>query len=135
MPQLDRIIIFSQIFWLFFVFSIFYIVLIHYFLPKFIKALKLRKQIVNVNASEVVSKTRFTLKKQKAMKKVLIKNLGVISDLLINYFNKLVINKNNYDTLVIDQKICKVVLNTAKFCDSKLLEAIPMYPKLLNYKE
>nr|YP_011003676.1 ATP synthase F0 subunit 8 [Gracilaria eucheumatoides]WPS66078.1 ATP synthase F0 subunit 8 [Gracilaria eucheumatoides] len=135
MPQLDRIIVFSQIFWLFFVFSIFYITLIHYFLPVFLKSLKLRKQVININTLEVTKKMENILKKQNLFKKILLKDLEITSDLLINYFGKLVTSKKSFDMLIIDQKICRVVLNIAKFCDSKLLDSIFLYPKLLNYKE
>nr|YP_009365183.1 ATP synthase F0 subunit 8 [Gracilaria changii]ARJ60465.1 ATP synthase F0 subunit 8 [Gracilaria changii]ART65134.1 ATP synthase F0 subunit 8 [Gracilaria changii] len=134
MPQLDRIIVFSQIFWLFLVFSIFYAVLTHYFLPKFLKALKIRKQVVDLNTQEVFNKTEKIAIKQNLLRKVLIKNLEVTSGLLTHYFSQLIKDKKNIDTLLVDQKISFVILNTVKFCNFKLLNSIFVYPRLLKFK-
>nr|YP_011017033.1 ATP synthase subunit 8 [Gracilaria hainanensis]WQB61711.1 ATP synthase subunit 8 [Gracilaria hainanensis] len=135
MPQLDRIIILSQIFWLVLIFSVFYITLIHYFLPKFLTSLKIRKQIIDLNTKEVLEKTERTLNKQNLLKKILVKHLEVTSNLLVQYFSQLVKNKKRVDTLMIDQKISFVILNTVKFCDLKLLNSILVYPKSLKFKD
>nr|YP_009490436.1 ATP synthase F0 subunit 8 [Gracilaria textorii]AWH62617.1 ATP synthase F0 subunit 8 [Gracilaria textorii] len=134
MPQLDRIIVFSQIFWLVLIFSIFYAILIHYFLPKFIKSLKIRKQVIDLNTKEILKKAEGTLDKQNMLTKVLVKNLEITSDFLVSYFGQLVKNKKVVDTLVIDQKIGLVILNTIKFCDFKLLNSVFVYPKSLKFK-
>nr|YP_010199554.1 ATP synthase F0 subunit 8 [Crassiphycus birdiae]UAD89412.1 ATP synthase F0 subunit 8 [Crassiphycus birdiae] len=134
MPQLDRIIVFSQIFWLFLIFSIFYAVLTHYFLPKFLKSLKIRKQVIDSNTKEVLAKTEKTLIKQSSLKKILIRDLEMTSNLLTRYFGQLIKDKKKIDTLVIDQKIGFVILNTVKFCDLKLLNSIFVYPKSLKFK-
>nr|YP_010199879.1 ATP synthase F0 subunit 8 [Crassiphycus usneoides]UAD89887.1 ATP synthase F0 subunit 8 [Crassiphycus usneoides] len=134
MPQLDRIIVFSQIFWLFLIFSIFYAVLTHYFLPKFLKSFKIRKQVIDSNTKEVLAKTEKTLIKQSSFKKILIKDLEKTSNLLTRYFGQLIKDKKKIDTLMIDQKIGFVILNTVKFCDLKLLNSIFVYPKSLKFK-
>nr|YP_009511884.1 ATP synthase F0 subunit 8 [Hydropuntia rangiferina]AXI97761.1 ATP synthase F0 subunit 8 [Hydropuntia rangiferina]UAD89787.1 ATP synthase F0 subunit 8 [Hydropuntia rangiferina] len=134
MPQLDRIIVFSQIFWLFLIFSLFYIVLVHYFLPKFLKSLKLRKQIIDNNTQETLNKTNYILSKQILLKKVLLKNLGIVLNLLAMQSTQLIEEKKSFDTLVLDQKISIVILNTIKFCDSKVLNSIFIYSKLFNFK-
>nr|UAD89637.1 ATP synthase F0 subunit 8 [Gracilaria edulis] len=134
MPQLDRIIIFSQIFWLFLIFSLLYIVLVHYFLPKFLKSLKLRKQIIYINTQEALNKTDRILNKQILFKKVLLKNLSIVVNLLTMQSIKLIENKKGFDTLILDQKISFVILNTIKFCDLKVLNSIFIYPKLFNFK-
>nr|YP_010199679.1 ATP synthase F0 subunit 8 [Crassiphycus crassissimus]UAD89587.1 ATP synthase F0 subunit 8 [Crassiphycus crassissimus] len=134
MPQLDRIIVFSQIFWLFVIFSIFYAVLTHYFLPKFLKSLKIRKQVIDSNTKEVLAKTEKTLIKQSSLKKILIKDLEITSNLLTRYFGQLIKDKKKIDTLLIDQKIGFVILNTVKFCDLKLLNSIFVYPKSLKFR-
>nr|YP_009511859.1 ATP synthase F0 subunit 8 [Gracilaria gracilis]AXI97736.1 ATP synthase F0 subunit 8 [Gracilaria gracilis] len=134
MPQLDRIIVFSQIFWLFFIFSIFYAILTHYFLPYFLKSLKVRKQVIDLNTKEVLKRTERTLSKQNLLKKILVKNLEVTSSLLIHYFGQLIKDKKRIDTLSIDQKIGFVILNTIKFCNLKLLNSISVYPKSLKFK-
>nr|YP_010199754.1 ATP synthase F0 subunit 8 [Gracilaria isabellana]UAD89712.1 ATP synthase F0 subunit 8 [Gracilaria isabellana] len=135
MPQLDRIIIFSQIFWLVLVFSIFYVVLTHYFLPKFLKSLKIRKQVIGLNTKEILQKTEGTLSRQNLLIKILVKNLETASDLLVSYFGQLVKAKKGVDTLMIDQKIGFVILNTIKFCDFKLLNSIFVYPKSVKFKD
>nr|YP_009138172.1 ATP synthase F0 subunit 8 [Gracilaria vermiculophylla]AHZ58199.1 ATP synthase F0 subunit 8 [Gracilaria vermiculophylla]AHZ58224.1 ATP synthase F0 subunit 8 [Gracilaria vermiculophylla]AXI97811.1 ATP synthase F0 subunit 8 [Gracilaria vermiculophylla]WDZ68093.1 ATP synthase F0 subunit 8 [Gracilaria vermiculophylla] len=134
MPQLDRIIVFSQIFWLFLIFSIFYAVLTHYFLPKFLKSLKLRKQTIKSNTQEIVAKTEKTLDKQNLLRKILLKNLETTSNLLTHYFTQLVTDKKEINTLFIDQKISFMILNTIKFCDLKLLNSILIYPKSVKFK-
>lgn len=134
MPQLDRIIVFSQIFWLFLIFSLFYIVLVHYFLPKFLKSLKLRKQIIDNNTKETLDKANHTLSKQILLKKVLLKNLGIVVNILAMQSTQLTAEKKSFDTSILDQKISIVILNTIKFCDSKVLNSIFIYSKLFNFK-
>nr|YP_010199529.1 ATP synthase F0 subunit 8 [Gracilaria baiana]UAD89387.1 ATP synthase F0 subunit 8 [Gracilaria baiana] len=134
MPQLDRIIVFSQIFWLVLIFSLFYAILTHYFLPKFLKSLKIRKQVIDLNTNEILKKTERTLNKQNLLVKILVKNLEITSNLLVSYFGQLVKGKKSVDTLIIDQKIGFVILNTVKFCDFKLLSSIFVYPKSLKFK-
>nr|YP_009511834.1 ATP synthase F0 subunit 8 [Gracilaria ferox]AXI97711.1 ATP synthase F0 subunit 8 [Gracilaria ferox]UAD89662.1 ATP synthase F0 subunit 8 [Gracilaria ferox] len=135
MPQLDRIIVLSQIFWLVLIFSIFYAILTHYFLPKFLKSLKIRKQVIDINTKEILKKTERTLNKQGLLIKILVKNLEITSDLLVSYFGQLIKDKKGVDTLIIDQKISFVILNTIKFCDFKLLNSIFVYPKSLKFKD
>nr|YP_009490411.1 ATP synthase F0 subunit 8 [Gracilaria tenuistipitata]ARU07642.1 ATP synthase subunit 8 [Gracilaria tenuistipitata]AWH62568.1 ATP synthase F0 subunit 8 [Gracilaria tenuistipitata]AWH62593.1 ATP synthase F0 subunit 8 [Gracilaria tenuistipitata var. liui]AXI97786.1 ATP synthase F0 subunit 8 [Gracilaria tenuistipitata] len=134
MPQLDRIIVFSQIFWLFLIFSLFYVVLTHYFLPMFLKSLKIRKQIIDINTQEVLEKTKQTLSKKNLLRKTLIQNLEITSNLLTDHFTQLIIDKKKIDTLSIDQKISFAILNITKFCDLKLLNSILVYPKSLKFK-
>nr|YP_010199629.1 ATP synthase F0 subunit 8 [Gracilaria cervicornis]UAD89487.1 ATP synthase F0 subunit 8 [Gracilaria cervicornis] len=135
MPQLDRIIVLSQIFWLVLIFSIFYAILTHYFLPKFLKSLKIRKQVIDINTKEILKKTEKTLNKQGSLIKILVKNLEITSNLLVSYFGQLIKDKKGVDTLIIDQKISFVILNTIKFCDFKLLNSIFVYPKSLKFKD
>ena len=52
MPQLDRIIIFTQIFWLFLVFTSLYIILIYFFFPTFLRSLKARNLVIEFNNNE-----------------------------------------------------------------------------------
>nr|ATG87361.1 ATP synthase F0 subunit 8 [Gracilaria chouae] len=134
MPQLDRIIVFSQIFWLFIIFTAFYTVLTHFFLPKFIKSLKIRRQIIDANSTEILLMAKNTLLKQNLLKKFLLKDLELIKNLLIQYFNNLVKEKSYANTTLVDEKISSVILNTIKFCDFKLLNSIFVYPKSVKFK-
>nr|AEX37494.1 ATP synthase F0 subunit 8 [Gracilariopsis lemaneiformis] len=132
MPQLDRIIVFSQIFWLFIIFTAFYTVLTHFFLPKFIKSLKIRRQIIDANSTEILLMAKNTLLKQNLLKKFLLKDLELIKNLLIQYFNNLVKEKSYANTTLVDEKISSVILNTLMYCDLQLLNAIVVYPKVLK---
>nr|YP_008994199.1 ATP synthase F0 subunit 8 [Gracilariopsis chorda]AGO19251.1 ATP synthase F0 subunit 8 [Gracilariopsis chorda] len=132
MPQLDRIIVFSQIFWLFIIFTAFYTVLTHFFLPKFIKSFKIRRQIIDANSTEILLMAKNTLLKQNLLKKFLLKDLELIKNLLIQYFNNLVKEKSYANTTLVDEKISSVILNTLMYCDLQLLNAIVVYPKVLK---
>nr|YP_010199905.1 ATP synthase F0 subunit 8 [Gracilariopsis tenuifrons]AXF36241.1 ATP synthase F0 subunit 8 [Gracilariopsis tenuifrons]UAD89965.1 ATP synthase F0 subunit 8 [Gracilariopsis tenuifrons] len=134
MPQLDRIIVFSQIFWLFIIFTLFYTILTHFFLPKFIKSLKIRKQIIDTNSIEIASIAENTLQKQNLLKKILLKDLESVKTLLTQHFSNLVKEKSYANTSLIDEKISFVILNTLIYCDLQLLNAITVYPKVLKYK-
>lgn len=46
MPQFDKITFFNQIFWLLFFFSGFYLLLLHYFLPKLSSIIKVRQKML-----------------------------------------------------------------------------------------
>lgn len=46
MPQFDKITFFNQLFWLLFFFSGFYLLLLHYFLPKLSSVLKARQKML-----------------------------------------------------------------------------------------
>lgn len=128
MPQLDRIIIFTQIFWLFIVFTIVYTILIHYFLPKFLKSLKSRKEIVLVNSLEVESLSKKIIQKQKLLTELLHKNLILVKNILTSNFNSLETDKK-LNLLEVDKKIGTSISNSTHYCDIQILNAIFFYPK------
>lgn len=126
MPQLDYIIIFPQIFWLFISFTFLYIILTHFFLPKFLKFLKARKLIINENSSET-----FTAINKFNEKQILLKNLILTENTILNDFIFLNV-KSQLDTHLIDEKIAIALINITLYCDIQLLNLIFFYPKLLN---
>lgn len=131
MPQLDRIIVFSQIFWLFVIFVLTYIVLTHFFLPKFIKSLKSRKQIIEVNDIELSELTSRILNKQLLLKQLLLKNLAMVNTSLNHEFSTSnILSKQNVHK--IDAKIGTATHNISLYCDDRLFNCIFFYPKLLN---
>nr|YP_010921937.1 ATP synthase F0 subunit 8 [Grateloupia turuturu]WIM51243.1 ATP synthase F0 subunit 8 [Grateloupia turuturu] len=134
MPQLDRIIVFSQIFWLFIIFTAFYTILTHFFLPKFLTALKSRKQIIEVNASEVTKITEKSILKQNLIQKVLVEDLALIKNILVNNLNAILSTKQNLNISIIDEKIALIIFNTVKYCDAQLLNFISLRPKSLNLR-
>nr|WOL37353.1 ATP synthase F0 subunit 8 [Grateloupia asiatica] len=134
MPQLDRIIVFSQIFWLFIIFTTFYTVLTHFFLPKFLKALKSRKQIIEINALEIAKIIEKSSSQQNLIQKVLIRNLGLTKNILVNNLNAALLTKRNSNISMVDEKIGLIIFNMVKYCDAQLLSFISLRPKSLNLK-
>nr|YP_010881022.1 ATP synthase F0 subunit 8 [Grateloupia cornea]WIA66140.1 ATP synthase F0 subunit 8 [Grateloupia cornea] len=134
MPQLDRIIVFSQIFWLFIIFTTFYTILTHFFLPKFLKALKSRKQIIEINALEVAKIIEKSSSQQNLIRKILIKNLALTKNILVGNLNATLLVKQNSNISMIDEKIGLIILNMVKYCDAQLLGFISLRPKSLNLK-
>lgn len=134
MPQLDRIIVFSQIFWLFFIFSSLYVILTHHFLPKFLESLKSRKQIVNENIAESLIITNSLTEKQILLKQILLKNLFLVESSMQSKFIPLSFTKDRIGSQLIDSKIGFTSLNFSLYCDNQLLNSIYLFPKSLNLK-
>nr|WCH57721.1 ATP synthase F0 subunit 8 [Hypnea musciformis] len=134
MPQLDRIIIFSQIFWLFIIFSALYIILTHFFLPLFLKSIKLRKQIVEANGLEILHLNKKVNAKQILIKQKLLDNLLIIENFTVeNYkFQKYFANKQQI--ILSNEKVSVATINYLLYCDSLILKNIFLYPKFLNSK-
>lgn len=133
MPQLDRVIVFSQIFWLFFIFTFLYAILTHFFLPKFLKSLKSRKQIIEANNFEFLSVTTNIAKKQDLLKNILLKNLILVENSIARDFIFRT-NTSKLNTQEIDEKIITAALNASLYCNFQLLNSISFYPKFLNLK-
>lgn len=129
MPQLDRVIIFSQIFWLFLVFFALYIVLTHFFLPMFLKSLKLRKQVIELNSLEVTNLNEKALLKQVLIKQNLLSKLLRIEDFLFESYEFQKYFKSNQQIVLIDEKISIATINYLLYCDSIILNNISFYPK------
>jgi hypothetical protein len=54
MPQLDTYMYFSQVFWLFVIFTVFYILVLNNILPNIARALKLRRKQINAGDGSVI---------------------------------------------------------------------------------
>nr|WCH57649.1 ATP synthase F0 subunit 8 [Hypnea wynnei] len=134
MPQLDRVIIFSQIFWLFIIFSALYIVLTHFFLPLFLKSLKLRRQIIESNNSEVLHLNERAAAKQILIKQKLLSKLLIIEEFLLESYKFQKYFKNEQQIISIDEKISIATINYLLYCDSLILNNILFYPRFLNSK-
>nr|AHX02489.1 ATP synthase F0 subunit 8 [Riquetophycus sp. HSY-2014a] len=134
MPQLDRIIIFSQIFWLFIIFTSLYAILTHFFLPKFLKSLKARKQIIEVNDKEIIILNNKFNEQQILVEQTIIKNLNLIEDFIKNELEFSKTNKLKSSIQLIDERIADISLNSLLYCDTQLLNSISLFPKSLNLK-
>lgn len=134
MPQLDKIIIFSQIFWLFFIFTIFYIILTHFFLPLFIKSLKSRKRILESNILESAKVINQFNTNQINLQKIFLLNFNSIKILLDKDFFLKTKEKEDFFLKEIDEKIGLVLFDSILYCDNKILESIIFNYKSLNLK-
>lgn len=132
MPQLDRVIIFTQIFWLFVIFLGSYIVLTHFFFPLFLKALKSRNLIIQANFAEAEEIQKRFLQNQLVLNQVLSEGLSTIKFFYSkNFLLNTGVNKPT-DTTTIDSKLVSVILNTMLYCNSTVLNLIPLNVKSYN---
>nr|QNM39516.1 ATP synthase F0 subunit 8 [Gelidiella fanii] len=127
MPQLDRIIIFSQIFWLFIVFILFYTIITHFFLPKFLKVLRARKLIAKVNSEKATFIANKSSKNKIKLLGVITKNLTTVKKIL-NSTSNFNITKTNK----IDELVGKTIKNSILFCNFQILDSINIYSKLIQ---
>ncbi len=129
MPQLDFIIAFPQIFWLVVIFFSLYTILVHFFLPTFIKLLKSRKQIVLENSQLLISLQKNFDLKQKNLNKLMEKNFLIIKEMLekeiFNFFS----GSFSINLVEVDKKIAKTLYCNLLYYDSNILEAISIKPK------
>nr|WOA02300.1 ATP synthase F0 subunit 8 [Gloiopeltis furcata] len=132
MPQLDRIIVFTQIFWLFFIFTSLYITLTHFFLPVFLKAMKSRKKIVDENSKKVLGIDNNLVLKQTLLKQTLLKTLASMGDVSAKHLIPVSSRNSRVDTELVSRKIGQASLDTTLYCSNNLLNFISLYPKLLN---
>nr|YP_009589044.1 ATP synthase F0 subunit 8 [Corallina ferreyrae]QBL75560.1 ATP synthase F0 subunit 8 [Corallina ferreyrae] len=134
MPQLDFTIAFPQIFWLLFSFFLLYSILVHIFLPVFVKSLKARKKIVVVNNESFNHLQKRLHLKQTSLINLLNQNIIKI---------RIIFEKNilptfatdaafNFD--LINQKLAKVLYYNTLYCDLNVLDSIPLKPKFLNLR-
>lgn len=128
MPQLDFIIIFPQIFWLIITFFSLYIVLVHFFLPIFIKILKSRKQIIIENNILLLNLQEILKTKQKTLTKKLEINFLEIKKMLDIQINPLFKGSLFNDLNLLDKKISKVIYYLLLHHDLSILESIPIKP-------
>lgn len=125
MPQLDRVIIFGQIFWLFFTFLIAYIIYTHFILSSLLKiflvrwwklrkdltqiALKLRLTIFLINSNIQTLRTIYSTVKNVLIslkKNLILKNLNK-PKLVLNDLNSLVIRISLETSLYSSKSITK----------------------------
>jgi Plant ATP synthase F0 len=129
MPQLDRIIVFTQIFWLFLVFTSLYIILIYFFFPTFLRSLKARNLVIEFNNNEnnsvkidfLLTQTiiNTTLNEQvQFMKAVLLKDFAL--------FNSI----NSFDLRSIDASLLDSIFYTTMYNNEVILRNIYLNSKI-----
>lgn len=129
MPQLDRIIVFTQIFWLFLVFTVLYIVLIYFFFPNFLRSLKARNLVIESNNIESnIIKTNF-LATQDFINYTSQEQLRSIKVTLLNDFI-LFKNINPFDLHLLDISLLNSIFYTTLYTNETVLFNIPLNSKI-----
>ena len=129
MPQLDFIIAFPQIFWLVIVFFSLYTILAHFFLPRFIKLLKARKQIVLENSLTLETLQKNFTSKQMNLNKIMENNLLKVKEMLEKEISNFFVNVLSVELKEVDKKIAKALYCNLLYYDSTILEAVSVKPK------
>jgi len=132
MPQLDFVIAFPQIFWLIVIFFMFYTIVVHFFLPNFIKILKSRKQIVLENSKTLVELENRFNSKQLLLSGTLETNFIKIRILLEKDISQFFSTKNLFDLTLVDTKIAMALYYNILYYDTNVLESILLKPNFLN---
>ena len=128
MPQLDFSITSSQIFWLIITFFSLYTILTHFFLPSFIKILKIRKQVLKENANlQVKLKSQFE-DKQKIFVSIIEKNLTKIKFLVEKEICMTFKNYFFVDLNILDEKISNALYSNLVFYDINILKSMYIKP-------
>lgn len=136
MPQLDNLIILSQIFWLILIFFTFYFFTTYYFLPLVLKSIKSRKYFLEQNTSYNFILTQQIYQKRKNLMGILFKDFLNIKYLI---FNKILNTKLNFKHKFLKQKYTKLInflltasIKSVSYCNLSLLNSFKFYPSLLN---
>lgn len=132
MPQLDRVIVFTQIFWLFIIFSSSYIILTHFFLPLFLKSLKSRDLIIQANFLESKIIQEEFLRNQVSLNQVLSDGLVTVKYFYSKEFLLANLSNISVDTSSIDNNLVSVILNIMLYCDEKVLNSILLNSKVYS---
>nr|YP_009002127.1 ATP synthase F0 subunit 8 [Sporolithon durum]AGU16692.1 ATP synthase F0 subunit 8 [Sporolithon durum] len=132
MPQLDRIIVFSQIFWLFITFVTIYTLLSHFFLPLFIKSLKSRKLIILANQQNLEYLEHSFLSKQKQLTSSINKNLSFVRIHLLSIISNLLLNNTNISFPILNKKLLSFVYHSMLYQDKLIATKVLIQPKLFN---
>lgn len=129
MPQLDRIIVFTQIFWLFLVFTALYVILIYFFFPSFLRSLRARTLVIESNNMENNTiKTDF-LSTQDFLNQTAHEQLRSIKVFLLNDFT-LFKNVNSFDLHLLDTPLLNSIFYTTLYTNKIILFNIPLNSKI-----
>lgn len=134
MPQLDLIIVFPQIFWLFITFFLTYTIIIHFFLPLFIKSIKVRKCIVIENNKLLANTQKKIDIKQKELNHLINKNFYLIKLLLEMEIKKLFSENLMLDLNGVDIKMFKALYYNTIYYNINVLDSVLLSPKFSNLR-
>nr|YP_009159730.1 ATP synthase F0 subunit 8 [Pyropia nitida]AKQ53236.1 ATP synthase F0 subunit 8 [Pyropia nitida] len=123
MPQLDRIIIFGQIFWLFFIFLVAYIIYTHFVLTNLSKIFLVRWWKLRKDTTQIVLKQRLTDFLVESNIQMLRKIYTKIKSILISLSKKLIQNNFNKSKVVLkdlNSLIIQISLETALYSNKSI---------------
>lgn len=126
MPQLDFIIAFPQIFWLIIIFFSLYTILVHFFLPSFIKLLKVRKKVVLENSETLLKLERKLHYNQSTLNKIVTTNFSKIKILLEKELNSFFVISGWFNSELVDKKIASALYHNIIYYDANIIESIPI---------
>ena len=124
MPQLDFIIVSSQIFWLITIFFSLYTILTHFFLPNFIKVLKTRKKLLLENTNKLIDLKNHLSKKNNFFDEIINLKLSKIKILIekeMSLFFETFVLKNSR---LLNKNIANVLYFNLILYDINVLKAI-----------
>lgn len=134
MPQLDRVIVFTQLFWLITVFVILYIILTHIFLPILIKSFKIRSlfiQFIKDRTNKIQSNLLF---KQKFIAKTLNNSLLISKSLLCPKFKPYQRYLHLINFNLLNFQLFTFILYIALYCSKPLINSILLSSKNFSFK-
>nr|YP_009348188.1 ATP synthase F0 subunit 8 [Corallina officinalis]APX55298.1 ATP synthase F0 subunit 8 [Corallina officinalis]QJF58169.1 ATP synthase F0 subunit 8 [Corallina officinalis]QJF58215.1 ATP synthase F0 subunit 8 [Corallina officinalis] len=134
MPQLDFTIAFPQIFWLFLSFFLLYSIIVHVFLPIFVKSFKARKKLVIANNESFNHLQKQLHLKQTSLITLLNQNIIKIRTTFEKNILPTFTSDTTFDFDLINQKLAKVLYYNTLYCDLNVLDSIPLKPKFLNLR-
>jgi len=137
MPQLDRIIIFPQVFWFLLIFILFYTFLSHIFLPKFLSSIRLRKKIMDINNNIFFNLENQLKKDQKFLFAKLQLNLDSLKkSIYLNprRLNFIFLNSKQLNPIKLDSCIINFIYKNMLYCNKQILNQIKFYPSNFNFK-
>nr|YP_010925359.1 ATP synthase F0 subunit 8 [Neoporphyra dentata]WKD83565.1 ATP synthase F0 subunit 8 [Neoporphyra dentata]BDB33255.1 ATP synthase F0 subunit 8 [Neoporphyra dentata] len=126
MPQLDRVIIFGQIFWLFFIFLITYVVYTHFILSNLLKILLVRWWKLKKDITQITLKLRLTNFLIDWNIQMLRRIYAVTKNILMVLAKKLTKNNFNKPKLVLNDLnflVIKISLETALYSNKNITKS------------
>ena len=126
MPQLDRVVIFTQIFWLFLVFLIAYISYTHFVLSSLLKIFLIRWWKLRKDITQIALKSRLTKFLINSNIQLLRKIYFVVKNVLLSLAKSLLENHSSKSKLYINDPnswVLKVSLETSLYTSKSITKS------------
>lgn len=126
MPQLDFTIASSQIFWSIIIFFVLYTILTHFFLPNFIKILKIRKRVLKENNDKLLKLKKHLTQEQNSFNKIIDLNLVKIKILIEKEILSFLKTFSLIDLKFLNKNIAKALYANSIAYDINILKSIQL---------